>query len=67
MEGESRHALGRCFSWRGAFVEVLRSIRLDLRQAAFKDKRAVQVMFFQVWYLWNANLAWRRYELGLSR
>jgi glycosyltransferase involved in cell wall biosynthesis len=67
MEGESRHALGRCFSWRGAFVEVFKSIRLDLRQAAFKDRRAVQVMFFQVWYLWNANLAWRRYELGLSR
>jgi glycosyltransferase involved in cell wall biosynthesis len=67
MEGESRHASGRRFSWRGAVLEVLRSLWLDLMTAAFLDWHAVQIMFFQVWYLWNANLAWRRYELDLAR
>jgi glycosyltransferase involved in cell wall biosynthesis len=61
-EGESRHASGQRFSWRGAVIEVLKSIKLDLTHAVFRDRRAVQVMFFQVWYLWNANLAWRRFE-----
>ena len=72
-EGESRHAsqgsqtAGKRFSWRGAVIEVLKSIKLDLTHAVFRDRRAVQVMLFQVWYLWNANLAWRRFERELAK
>jgi glycosyltransferase involved in cell wall biosynthesis len=66
-EGESRHASGGHFSWQGAVIEVLKSIKLDLTHAVFRDGRAVQVMIFQVWYLWNANLAWRRFERELAK
>jgi glycosyltransferase involved in cell wall biosynthesis len=67
MEGESRHALGGRFSWRGAIVEVLRSLWQDVRSGAFFDWRSIQVMVFQLWYLWNANLDWRRYERELTK
>ena len=65
LEGESRHALGMAFSWGGVAAELWRSLKVDLRRSAFRDWRAIQVMLFQLWYIWNANLAWRRYEHGM--
>ncbi len=65
FEGESRQVnfrfTGRSFSWKGMGRELLRSLYLDLKSGVFKDRRAVQVMVFQLWYLTNANLNWRRY------
>lgn len=66
-EGESRHAAGISFSWVGMFQELLNSLKSDLRQSAFRDWRAFQVMVFQLWYLLNANLSWHQYEIHLAR
>jgi hypothetical protein len=42
--------------------ELRHSLSMDLRRRAFGDWRAIQVMVFQLWYTWKANLALRAYE-----
>lgn len=62
-EGRTRHAVGQKFSWRGALRETLGGLWLDLRKGALLDWRAIQVMVFQFWYTWQANLALRRFQV----
>jgi glycosyltransferase involved in cell wall biosynthesis len=66
-EGETRQSLGQKFSWKGALRETAASLASDLRSLAFLDWRATQVMFFQGWYTWKANLALREYERSRAR
>lgn len=61
-EGRTRAALGQRFGWRRALGEMAQSLYRDLRTRAFLDRRASQVMFFQLWYVWQANMALRRFE-----
>jgi glycosyltransferase involved in cell wall biosynthesis len=61
-EGESRCALGQRFSWRGAWLEVLRTLKREfLDYQAWRERPAAQVALFQAWYNWRANLALREY------
>ena len=61
-EPEKRHALGQTFSWRRMFSELWRSLKMDLRKLAFLEWRALQVMFFQLWYTYMANITLRRFK-----
>lgn len=61
-EGEARLATGRPFSWGGALREIWSGLKTDLRTGAILDWRACQVMLFQLWYTWQANLAARNHE-----
>lgn len=61
-EPEKRHALGQTFSWRRMFSELGRDLKMDLRKLAFLEWRAFQVMFFQLWYTYMANITLRRVE-----
>lgn len=65
-EAESRLAIGKDFYWRGLLRELWQSIKLDLRQFAFLEWGAFQIMIFQLWYIWKANMAVRRYCRGLE-
>jgi len=66
FEGEARHAQGRRFSWQNLAFELALSLRADLKEKAYLDYRALQVMVFQLWYIWQANMAWRSYQESLS-
>ena len=61
-EPEKRHALGQTFSWSRMFSELGRSLKMDLRKLAFLEWHAMQVMFFQLWYISMANITLRRFE-----
>ncbi len=61
-EGRTRHATGQLFSWPKMLQELFDSLKVDLRRFAFLDWHATQVMLFQLWYTWRANLALRDYE-----
>jgi glycosyltransferase involved in cell wall biosynthesis len=63
-EGRTRAAVGQRFSWGGLFGELLASLRADVRRMAFLEWRASQVMLFQLWYTWKANLALRDHGRG---
>lgn len=59
-EAESRISKGMSFGWRVTFKEMWISLKRDLYKRAFLDWNATQVMFFQLWYIWNANMCLRR-------
>jgi glycosyltransferase involved in cell wall biosynthesis len=61
-EPEKRLARGQTFSWKRTLAEVGGSLKKDLRRYAFLEWRAVQVMLFQLWYTWMANVSLRRIE-----
>jgi glycosyltransferase involved in cell wall biosynthesis len=61
-EAESRHALGQAFSWKGMWRELWSSAKQDIRKRAWLDKRSSQVLLFQLWYIWMANMALRASE-----
>lgn len=59
-EAESRLATGKTFRWRDCLGEMLESLKLDLRLLAPLDWRATQIMLFNLWYIWKANMALRK-------
>ncbi len=61
-EGRTRAAGGQRFSWGGLIEELLANLRADVRRLAFLERRAAQVMVFQLWYTWRANLALREHH-----
>ncbi|MBN1264753.1 MAG: glycosyltransferase [Anaerolineales bacterium] len=67
FEAESRLGVGRHFSWKSMFREIARSLKRDLVKKAFREWPAVQVMLFQLWYYWKANMALRKEEKRLLR
>ena len=61
FEGESRFSVGQRFAWKKMFLDLGYSLQADLINHALLDWRAIQVMIFQLWYTWNANLSLRGY------
>lgn len=61
-EAESRHALGQVFHWSATWSELWGSVKQDIRKRAWLDRRSFGVMLFQMWYIWQANMALRASE-----
>lgn len=66
FEAESRMGVGKKFSWKAVFMEMARSLKRDLVKKSYREWPAVQVMFFQMWYYWKANMALRREEKRIT-
>lgn len=67
-EGEKRYSQGMRFRWVDTGRQLIQSAVKDIRRSAFLDGwRGIAVMFFQLWYVWNANMSLRAHERGLER
>ncbi|MGQ9684633.1 MAG: glycosyltransferase [Anaerolineae bacterium] len=61
-EVESRLALGERFSWLRLLREEYLNLRAELHFLAFLERPAAQLMLFQAWYIWKANMALRKHD-----